>query len=176
MKSGFMLLPVAALTISVPAQATVYLTVEQAQALLFPGAPLTNDFRTLTDDQVKAIEKASDVDVRHRSLQVWRASTGGWFIADEVVGKHDFIPFALGLNADGSVKGVEILEYRETYGGQVRDERWRAQFTGKRDGAPLRLNTDIRNISGATLSSRHITDGVKRLLATYTLVLAPAHP
>jgi len=174
MTSRFILLPLAAVTISVPAHATVYLTVEQAQALMFPGAVLTADFRTLTDAQVDAIEKASDVNVRHRTLQVWRVSTGGWFIADEVVGKHDFIPFALALSADGSVRSIEILEYRETYGGDVRAETWRAQFAGLRNGAKLKLNDDIKNISGATLSSRHITDGVKRLLATYAIVLAPA--
>ena len=173
-RTGLILLPLATVTISMPAQATVYLTVEQAQALMFPGAIFTADVRTLTDDQVKAIEHASDVDVRHRTLHVWRVSAGGWFIADEVVGKHDFIPFALALNADGSVKSVEILEYRETYGGQVRDAAWRAQFAGKRAGDKLKLNDDIRNISGATLSSRHITDGVKRLLATYAVVLAPS--
>jgi hypothetical protein len=28
-------------------------------------------------------------------------------------------------------------------------------------GSPLQLNADINNISGATLSSKHTTDGVK---------------
>ena len=173
MTTRFVLLPLAAVTISVPAHATVYLTVEQAQALMFPGATFTPDTRTLTDAEVKAIESASDVDVRHRTLHAWRASTGGWFIADDVVGKHDFIPFALALNPDGSVKSIEILEYRETYGGQVRGDSWRAQFVGKRNGDTLKLGDTIKNISGATLSSRHVTDGVRRLLATYALVLAP---
>ena len=54
-----------------------------------------------------------------------------------MIGKHEFIPFALGLNQDGSVKDIEILEYRESYGDQVRKPAWRAQFTGKRHRAPL---------------------------------------
>jgi hypothetical protein len=33
---------------------------------------------------------------------------------DEVVGKHEFITYAAGLNADGSVKQIEIMDYRET--------------------------------------------------------------
>ena len=82
------------------------------------------------------------------------------------------IPYALALNSDGSVRGIEILEYRESYGGQVREPLWRAQFIGKRHGAEFALYEDIQNISGATLSSRHITDGVKRLLATYDIVVA----
>lgn len=175
MQSRLLLIPVAALVIAAPVRATVYLSVEQAQALMFPGATLTPAFVTLTPEQMKAIEKDSDVNVLSPQLKVWKSSTGGWFIADQVVGKHDFIPFALALDEHGAVKDVEILEYRETYGDQVRNANWRAQFTGKTHGAPLKIGDDIKNISGATLSSRHITDGVKRLLATYALVLAQQH-
>ena len=75
-------------------------------------------------------------------------------------------------NAIGAVLGVEIMDYRETYGYEVRDAKWRQQFTGKTAAAPLKLDADIKNISGATLSSRHITDGVKRLLATHAITLA----
>jgi Na+-transporting NADH:ubiquinone oxidoreductase subunit NqrC len=76
------------------------------------------------------------------------------------------------LDPAGTVRDVEILDYREAYGGQVRDPRWRQQFIGKRAGQSLKLGSDIKNISGATLSSKHVTDGVRRLLATYQLVLA----
>lgn len=172
MRAELLLVP-AALVIAVPAKATVFLTVEQAQALMFPGASLTKDVRTLSDDQATAIENASGTNVRNRTIQAWRVSTGGWFIADEVVGKHDFIPIALAINADGSVKSVEILEYREAYGGDVKNPKWLAQFIGKKNGSSLSLTDDIQNISGATLSSKHITDGVRRLLATYALLLAP---
>jgi hypothetical protein len=173
MRSRFLLLPLAACVVTVPAEAAVYLSVEEAQALMFPGATFTRDFRTLSDAQAKAIERQSDVNVREREVKIWRVSTGGWFIADEVVGKHEFIPFALALGPDGAVLGIEIMEYRESYGDQVRLPGWRAQFTGKRPGAKLKLTDDIKNISGATLSCRHVTDGVKRLLATYSIVLAP---
>lgn len=154
-----------------PAYATVYLSVEQAQAVLFPGATFQPDTRTLTDEQAKAIEHASGVNVRGKQLKAWKVSTGGWFLVDEVVGKHDFIPFALALDDKGAVKGVEILEYREAYGGQIRDPEWRRQFVGKQPGTKLQLDKNIRNVSGATLSCKHVTDGVQRLLATYEIVL-----
>lgn len=154
-----------------PAYATVYLSVEQAQALLFPGATFQPDPRTLTEDQAKAIAHASGVDVRSKQVKAWRASTGGWFLVDEVVGKHDYIPFALALDDRGAIKGVEILEYREAYGDQIRTPEWRRQFTGKAPGTKLQLDKNIRNVSGATLSCKHVTDGVERLLVTYDLVL-----
>ena len=90
---------------------------------------------------------------------------------DEVLGKHEFITYAAALDASGAVLGVEIMDYRETYGYQVRDAQWRKQFAGKTVRSPLKLDDDIKNISGATLSSRHVTDGVKRLLATHAIAL-----
>jgi hypothetical protein len=162
MKSEFVLiaLPVSAL-IAPSAFAVQYLTVEQAQK-----APVK-----LTAVQRKAIEQASGVRVLRGEQQVWHVSGGGWFVVDEVVGKHEFITYAVGLNSDGSVKQIEVMDYRETYGGEIRNEKWRAQFVGKTSRATLKLDSDIKNISGATLSCRHITDGVKRLLAFYEIAL-----
>jgi Na+-transporting NADH:ubiquinone oxidoreductase subunit NqrC len=69
------------------------------------------------------------------------------------------------------VRGIEILEYRESYGHEIRNDAWRRQFAGKSAADPLRLEQDIRNISGATLSCRHVTDGVRRLLALHDIAL-----
>jgi Na+-translocating ferredoxin:NAD+ oxidoreductase RnfG subunit len=74
---------------------------------------------------------------------------------------------AVGINANGTVKQIEIMDYRESYGYEVRDAAWRAQFVGKSANSPLQLDADIKNISGATLSSKHVTDGVKRILQKY---------
>jgi hypothetical protein len=138
------------------AHAAVYLSVEQAQQAIFPGAGFT-------------IEALALPDAAHRKL--WRVSEGGWFIVDAVLGKHELITYAVGLGADGSVRGVEILEYLESYGYQIRDAAWRRQFAGKTARDPLKLDQDIRNISGATLSCRHVTDGIKHLLGFYEAAL-----
>lgn len=154
--------------------ATEYLTPAQAQAQMFPKQALTEDFREMTPQQIAAIRKASGESPLSNQLKAWRAPDGGWFIVDEVVGKHEFITYAVSLDATGAVRDVEILDYREAYGQQVTDPRWRQQFVGKRAGQPLKLGEEIQNISGATLSSKHVTDGVRRLLATYAIVLAAA--
>jgi hypothetical protein len=167
---AFIALPVAAL-VAPSAFAVQYLTVDQAQTAIFPGKSFTAAPVKLTAAQRKTIAQQSGVRVLRDEQQVWHVSGGGWFIVDEVVGKHEFITYAVGLNADGSVKQIEIMDYRETYGGQIRDEKWRAQFAGKTARSTLKLDRDIKNISGATLSCRHITDGVKRLLALYEIAL-----
>lgn len=162
-------LPIAAISTSV--YATTYFTTEQVQQVIFPGEKFAPAFATLTDVQAKQIATMADVNVRHREIKAWKASGGGWFILDEVVGKHEFITYAIGLNADGSVKQVEVVDYRESYGYEVRNPEWRKQFVGKTASSLQSLNQDVRNISGATLSCRHISDGVKRVLATYAIAL-----
>ncbi|MGE0640835.1 MAG: FMN-binding protein [Thermoanaerobaculia bacterium] len=166
------LLAPAALVVAgpVPAWAAVYLSVDEARELLFPGKQAEEASLHLPDETVKAIEKASGMRVRSRELRAWRIEGGGTLLVDEVLGKHEFIPYAVGIDAGGAVVGVEILEYRETYGDEIRNESWRRQFAGRTAGAPLALGSEVKNISGATLSCRHVTDGVRRLLATWELV------
>lgn len=168
------LIPLTAVAAASSAQAKVYLSVEQAQAALFPQASFARADQTLTAAQIAAIQKQCGQRPPSPRLHAWRVSTGGWFLLDQVIGKHEFITYAVGLDGSGAVTGVEILEYRESYGGEVRQPGWRAQFVGKRFGAPLKVGRDIRNIAGATLSSKHIADGVKRLLATHAVALATA--
>lgn len=131
-----------ALVITVPAKATVYFTTRQAQQVIFPGASFSPTSQA----------------------GVWRTSGGGYFVVDRVIGKHEQIKYAIGINANGTVKQIEIMEYNESYGYEVRNASWRRQFVGKSASSPLEFNVDIKNISGATLSSKHITEGVKRVL------------
>lgn len=160
--------------------AVTYMTAAEARAALVPRAETFVDrSATLTATQRKAIKRASGSLPRGAKVNVWQARDAsgrslGWVYVDQVLGKHEFITYAVALDTRGAVTGVEILDYRETYGDQIRNPRWRAQFTGKKVGAELKLDRDIKNISGATLSCRHVTDGVKRLLATHELLFGRA--
>lgn len=173
MKPEFAFWAVPAIVLTVPScgWAVTYLSVEQAQQIIFPGASFTSQQLELSVEQKKAIEKKSGIRVRLKKQPIWKVNQGGWFLLDEVLGKHEFIVYAIGLNADGSVRQIEILDYRETYGHEIRNKNWRQQFVGKTSASSLKLDRDIKNISGATLSCRHIADGVKRLLALYDICL-----
>jgi Na+-translocating ferredoxin:NAD+ oxidoreductase RnfG subunit len=170
------LAPVALVAVSPQCIAAKYMTIEQARALIFPSA---DEFVAkpvqLTPEQMREIDKASGVPGRTAQQQVWQAMARGkmigWFFIDQVIGKHELITYALGLNADGSVHQFQIIEYLEAYGSQVRYLNWRDQFVGKTVESPLQVDNDIGNISGATLSVRHLTDGIKRLLFLHQSVL-----
>ncbi len=147
------------------------MSTEQAQKLMFGDEALTSLPLILSPEQSAAIEKDSGVKVFAGSLRAWKAADG-YFFVDAVIGKHDLITYAVALTDDGKLRQLEILEYREAYGGDVRNPRWRAQFTGKQHGDPLRIGEGIQNVSGATLSCEHLTDGIRRLLSTYAIAIA----
>ncbi|MEZ0306523.1 MAG: FMN-binding protein [Ramlibacter sp.] len=172
--NALLLLPVAAIT--APAYAIDYFTAEQAQKQIFPDAqvfkPMLVKLSSAQRDQIKLM---AGVRQRWEEQKVWRVEKdgklAGWFVVDNVVGKHEFITYGVGITPDGHVVGVEVMSYRETKGDQVRDAVWRKHFVGKTLADPFKLDEDVPNISGATLSSRNMLDGVKRLLALQKVAL-----
>ena len=168
--------PLASLAVAGHVCAAEYLSVEQAQKLMFGNeASFEKADVKINRAAKKAIKAASGVDVDRRVLPTWKVFDGGnlsgFFIIDEVIGKHDYITYAIALSPIGEIKQLEILVYRENYGYEVRNPRWRAQFVGHDSKTTLDLGEEIKNISGATMSCRHITEGVNRVLATYDLFL-----
>ena len=152
------------------ARAETYLTEEQAAAILFPGIKLEPRVMDLSADDVKLIEKASSEKVPTSPVRTWWGPNREALIVDVVLGKHEYITYAVGISSDGKVRGIEIMDYRETFGYQVRGAAWRKQFVGKTCEDPVHLDRDIQNISGATLSSNHVTNGVRRVLQTYEIL------
>lgn len=157
--------------ISTTAAANVYFSAEQAQQAIFPSAAFKKVNFLLTTEQRDTLRARTGVYEPFKEDGVWAVEGGGFFVIDQVVGKHEMITYAVGINRDGSVKQIEILEYRETYGYEIRNASWRQQFVGKTSVSPVKLNQDIANLSGATLSSKHVTDGVRRVLAVYGMAL-----
>lgn len=175
-----LLLVPAALLATAPLHAEEYLSLEQAQKALFPEADRFVTAPVLVGDTLReAIEERSGLKQRWEKQEVWRAEKDGkllgWFIVDNVVGKHEFITYAAALLPEGRVKGVEVMVFRETHGDQIRETSWRKTLEGKTLADPFKLDKDVPNISGATLSCRNVMNGVKRLLVLQQLAL-PATP
>jgi Na+-translocating ferredoxin:NAD+ oxidoreductase RnfG subunit len=150
-----------------------YLSTDQAAKLMFPDADrfeprdLTLDatqMQALAEHGVQARSAKWAVRVAHRGNV-----TLGFVVTDDVVGKFELISYAVGIDANGAVKQVEILSYRESHGHEIRLPAWRKQFVGKTPASTIQVGDDIANISGATLSCKHVTDGVKRIVAVVDL-------
>ncbi len=150
-----------------------YMNAEQAAKLMFPQADRFES-RTLTfdADQLRRLE-ATGVSARSARWRVRVAqrdgATLGYVVVDDVIGKFELISYAVGIGSDGTIRQIEVLSYRESHGHEIRLPAWRKQFVGKDSSAPLRVGEDIANISGATLSCSHVTEGVKRIVAMIDL-------
>jgi Na+-translocating ferredoxin:NAD+ oxidoreductase RnfG subunit len=149
-----------------------FMSAEDAQRLMFPTA-------TAFEPTLVPLERASQLGVSAGALSTTRlfmAKQGdqvlGTFALDAVIGKFQLINYAVSFDPNGKVKDIEVLAYREAHGAEVRNAAWRQQFVGKSAAEPLQVGNDIDNISGATLSCTHLTDGVRKLAR---LVQASAH-
>ena len=156
--------------------AAVFMELEQAQKLLLPEAEQFQPVEPVLDSGMLAsIAKQSETRVpKNFAPRIWQAvgagKAMGWVLTDRVIGKYDWIDFAVGFLSDGTATGVEIMAYRESHGSEIRQASWRKQFNGRKGPQSMRFADDIRNISGATLSCQHLTEGVQRLSALVAML------
>ncbi len=170
MKSVLTWLPAAAIVMVAPAYAGQYATVDEAAKRAFPEATsFKESVFQLSAEQVSAVAAATGLPARPALWRSLKAMNGdkpvGLLVLDGVIGKFELIDYAVGIGADGKIRNVEILAYRESHGYEVRLPAWCKQFVGKDKSDKLRVSEDIASISGATMSATHITDGVRRIVA-----------
>jgi hypothetical protein len=175
--------PVLALAALLPASIVVaadYMTVEEAQKAVFPDADAFQEIviAQQTPAQLQALLAQAGTQPPHGTIRIWRATQSGRWLGhvfvDEVIGRQNLITYAVGIGSDGGLRNLEILAYRESHGGEIRNPAWRSQFDHRNTLDQMRFRTDIKNISGATLSSEHVTEGIRWLMALWQSALRPA--
>ena len=149
----------------------VYLTAEQGRDKLFPdAAEFVREVRHLDAAAKQRLTTDLGRAFADDSLEVYLAYGEGrvfqgYAIVSEEIGKFRPITFMVALDPEFAVAGAAVLVYRESRGGQVRQSRFLRQYRGKSLEDPIRINRDIVNITGATLSVRSLNFGVRKLLA-----------
>ncbi len=154
-------------------EAEVYLSVESAPQTLFPDADSVERKDVQIDDRFRERMQAL---IGRDEPSIWEPfyisfiarNSGqviGYAVLCEEIGKHDPITFIVGAGIDGKVKDVAIMMYREARGGEVRYPGFVKQFRNKDLDDPVKHRRDIRNVTGATMSSRAMAVGVRKALA-----------
>jgi len=98
-----------------------------------------------------------------------QGTIAGYGIVDDVRGKEQPITYITMIKPDGAIADVEVLVYRESYGGEVQYEQFRKQFRGKSRVNDLHVGRGIQGIAGATISSKAIANGAKKVLTLFQL-------
>lgn len=136
---------------------------------------------TPTKAQRQGLHRRLGYDLARSSYYIFVASStsdsgsktvDGYAIIDDQMGQHKPITFAVKLSPEGVVLRQEVMVYRESHGDEICSRRFSKQFNGKTVSDALRPNKDIDTISGATISSRAITMGVKRALVLFDAAIA----
>lgn len=149
--------------------AEVFLTEEEALKLMFPKSErVRKELLNIPMDKKAVIENRIGWKFPEESFEVYVGETGahidGYALVQNTIGKHKPMTYMVGVDARGLVSNVELLVFREARGSEVRTKRFNVQYEGKSVLDPVRINKDIINISGATMSVRSMTAGIKRVL------------
>lgn len=166
-------LAIAALVVSATALADrVYVKEADLPRLMFPDSK-SSEHRTLElgDDQLAALTKALGRKITSKSYPYLEVDHTGVIFLLDVIGQSQPITFAIAI-ANGAIRDLEVVVYREPHGEEITDKRFRKQFIGKRPEDPLTLGKDIDAISGATISSRSAAFAAKKALELSRLVPA----
>ena len=149
--------------------AEVFMTEEDAVKIMFPKSErIHKAVIRLNQEKKDLIEQRIGWKFPEESFEVHIGETSdridGYAMVHNTIGKHKHMTYMVGVDNRGVCTDVELLVFREARGSEVRRKRFNAQYEGKTVFDPIRINKDIINISGATMSVRSISAGVKRVL------------
>jgi Na+-translocating ferredoxin:NAD+ oxidoreductase RnfG subunit len=151
---------------------------EAAVKKIFPSATVV-EYRelTLTQEQMRAVEQAADITfgeshLPHLVVHIVKegGSIAGYAFEDTVIGKWGPIHFLVGLDPSGKIQQTVILDYKEIRGKPIAKKRFLNQYKGKTLNNKLMLRKDIDGVTGATISSRSLTDGIRKIVHLFELI------
>ncbi len=149
--------------------AEVFMSEDDAVKLMLPKSQrIRRELIRLSHEKKEHIEERIGWKFPEESFEVYIGETGdkvdGYAVLHNTIGKHRHMTYMVGVDAEGRCMNVELLVFREAKGSEVGKKRFNSQYEGKTVSDPIRINKDIINISGATMSVRSISAGVKRVL------------
>jgi hypothetical protein len=142
---------------------------EDAVKIMLPKSQrVRKEIIKLSPDKKTHIESRIGWKFPEESFEVYIGETGanldGFAMVQNTIGKHRHMTYMVGVDAWGRVMDFELLVFREAKGSEVGRKRFNSQYEDKTLQDPIRINKDIINISGATMSVRSLNAGVKRVL------------
>jgi Na+-translocating ferredoxin:NAD+ oxidoreductase RnfG subunit len=162
-------LAVAVLALAPPATAKVFLTVEEALRLAFPGAKVERRTAYLTKAQQEQARRLSGNPDLPDALAVYYAASkdgrpAGTAYFDTHVVRTMPETIMVVVDPGGRVVRIEVLSFSEPEEYLPR-AHWYEQFQGKPLDDELSLKRGVRAVTGATLTARATTAAARRVLA-----------
>ncbi len=104
--------------------------------------------------------------VRLRKVRFYEAVRDGRIAAvacrSVEAGRHGPIHNVIYFDREGKVARVQMIAQHEVRGAAVAGGRFLSQYVGKAAHDPIRVGADVDAITGATISSKAVTRGVRK--------------
>ncbi len=157
------------------ASSKVFLTVDEALRLAFPGAGMTRRTAYLTAEQVRRAKELSGEEVPSALVTYYEAKRNGQPAGIAYFDTHRVrtLPETLMVVVDpqGKVARVEVISFREPEDYLPRGA-WYEQFLGRKLDRDLQVKRNVHPVTGATLTVRATTSAVRRVLALHQVISA----
>ena len=161
----------------------VFLTVDEALALAFPGCTIERGTEYLSEAEEERGEHLAGLELEGRVVRPYRARREGQLVGTAYFDAHRVrtknVVLMLVVGPDERLKRVEVLSFAEPIE-YLPKAAFYAQFAGQRleperERDTLALDRGIRRVAGATLSAEAATAAARRTLAVHH-VLAERKP
>jgi electron transport complex protein RnfG len=141
---------------------------QEALAMAFPGAVITDERVFLTDEQLRTAAALAREEIPSALVARYTALRNGKVVGHAYVDTHVVRTkketLLISLDADGRLRRVDVTAFTEPVE-YAPPERWLGQYVDQQLADDLALNRAIRPIAGATLTGRSVNAAVRRVLA-----------
>ncbi|MDI3508142.1 MAG: H+/Na+-translocating ferredoxin:NAD+ oxidoreductase subunit [Clostridiales bacterium] len=138
------------------------------------------EFIELDADKIKAM--SADYAMVSQAFQAKEGGqVSGYAIKTMPSGYGGAIELTVGISTDGTLTGIYVGNNSETpgLGAKASEPKFKDQFKGKKVDTPLEViksgqanDNQVQAISGATITSRAVTEGVNTAMKLYSEVLS----
>jgi len=155
------------------ASGKVFITLDEALKLAFPTCTIKRHTIYLSKDQMEQARKLAGVEIPSALVYPYVAMKDGEMMGIAYFDAHIVrtLPETIMITVDleDRIQRIEVLDFNEP-SDYVPGTAWYQQFTGQRLDNDLAVKRNIHSIAGATLTARHTTDAVRRMMALHHVI------
>ena len=145
----------------------------------FPDYSIEHSLYKINPKEIKSIQNNVRQKFFRPELNIWEItksdSSNYYAILDNVKGKSLPITFLVIFDQNHQVYDSEIVKYRESYGGEVKNKSWLNQFIQYNSDSNYKVGDAIDGITGATISVKSVTKGIKKLTILISQIINDLH-
>ncbi|MDI9476784.1 MAG: RnfABCDGE type electron transport complex subunit G [Natronincolaceae bacterium] len=130
--------------------------------------PDADDFKVVESSAIADI-----IEVEEAYEAIKGGDTSGYVIKTKTSGYGGDVLILTGINVDGTIAGMRVASQSETpnLGTKITEDEFGSQFEGLSTDKELKLNEDVDQVTGATISSTAAIKGINASIKLFESVL-----